>query len=202
MKFQKHFRIFSRGSIEVGGYQDNSYVEPGDRSGAMIIFDAWDVADEFRFRIYHPAKDFPIELKGNGFKIIDRESTYLPDTDWETGKELDHGEYLTKISFGLIEPTGQVEVECPKRDWDDSAGIKWNGNRINDLFDCKAELTLSGNCYKIKEILSDKQRKTYALSDRIYKLKGILKHNRLFEAEYELNIAHIHGGFELVDGDY
>ena len=198
----KPFRIFSLGSIEVGDYQDNGYAEPGDRSGAMIIFDAWERADEFNFRIYHPVKDYPIELKGEGFKIIDRKSTYIPDTHWDTGEELDHGEYLTVIGFGLTEPTGQIEVECPKKDLEDSAGIKWDVKYIYDIFDCKAELTLSGNYYSVKEVLSVKQRKKYALSDRVHKLKRILKHNRLFEAHYDLNLAWIQGGFELVEGDY
>ena len=197
---EKPFRDFSRGSIEISGYEDNCYEDnPEDRSGAMIFFDAWKQSSYFQFRIFHPDKDLPIKLTGSGFAQIDRTSTFIPNTDWETGKELDYGEYLTTIAFYLTEPTGQVQVDVPKSfPWDEDSLIKWNPTHIYDIHGCKAELNIiSKRNYEIKEILSVKEKKFYALYDRVQKLKLILRSNGLRQAEFAINMATIHGDFDL-----
>jgi len=205
MSDEKPFRIFNTGSIELGTYEDNCLEEnPANHSGAMIIFDAWKQSSYFQFRIYHPDKDLPIKLIGTGFSQLDRTSTYIPTTDWETGDELDYGEYETKIEFYLTEPEGQVLVDVPKTfPWDDDCLVRWDSTHIYDIHGCKAKLkVIDTRKYEISELLSDRQKKSYALRDRLSKLKRILKHNRLHEADYQLNLAMMSGGFQLVDGDY
>jgi hypothetical protein len=199
---EKKFRIFNIGSIQVGGYEDNSFEDdPDKRSGAMVIFDAWDQSSYFQFRIYHPEKDLPIKLTGTGFAQIDRTSKYIPDTDWETGKELDYGEWLTTISFYLAAPEGQVQVDVPKtHPWDEDSIVKWDSTHIYDIHECKAELkVVSPRNYEVKELLSAKQRAKFALNDRYYKLRQICIKNRLFLAHQELSLAQLHGDFDLTD---
>tara|TARA_B100000900_G_scaffold242197_1_gene205976 strand:+ start:131 stop:745 length:615 start_codon:yes stop_codon:yes gene_type:complete len=204
MSNEKPFRIFNLGCIEIGGYEDN-FLEgnPEERSGAMVFFDAWKQSSYFQFRIYHPVKDLPIKLTGTGFAQIDHASTYIPNTDRKTGKELDYGEWLTTIPFYLTAPEGQAQVDMAKtHPWDEDTLIKWDSTHIVDIHGCKAKLkVVSHRQYEISEILSEKQKAKFALIDRYYKLKQICTKNRLFDAHHQLSLSYIHGDFNLTDED-
>ncbi len=190
------FRNFSKGGCEWGDWDANfEFDDPNDRNGACVYFDSWPECSAMQFRIWHIKEDLKIELKGDGFKIIDTKSKYYPD-DIE-GK--DCSSYCTVIVFRLIEPQGKVEVVIPSEDiFQDECAIKWDKQYLYDLDDRKAILEIKDvDHYLIEEILTDLQRKNFAIDDRVLKLKKIVRKMQRYDIEYEINIARMQGDFDL-----
>jgi len=190
------FRNFSKGGCEWGDWEDNfEFDDPNDRNGACAYFDSWTECSALQFRIWHIKEDLKIELKGEGFKIIKTKTKFFPE-DIE-GK--DCSSYLTTIVFRLIEPQGKVKVVIPSEDiFQDECAIKWDNQYLYDLDDRKAILKIKDvDHYLIEEILTDNQRKNFALDDRLLKLKKIARKMRRFDIEYELDLARMQGDFDL-----
>ena len=190
------FRSFGRGGCEWGDWEDNfEFDDPNDRNGASAYFDSWPECSAMQFRVWHIKEDLKIELKGEGFKISETKTKFFPD-DIE-GK--DCSSYCTTIVFKLTEPQGMVEVVIPSEDiFQDECAIKWDNTYIYDLDDKKALLEIKGvDHYKIEEILTDLQRKNYALNDRVLKLKKIVRKMNRYDIEYEIMLARMAGDFRI-----
>lgn len=191
------FRLFRNGGCEWGSWEDNyCYDDPNDRNGACAYFDAWPTCSAMQFRVWHIKEDLLIELKGEGFKIKERQREFHQSDDGE-GK--DTSSYCTTIIFQLTAPQGKVGVVIPSETtWDDDTTIKWDDQYIYDFDGRKAHLDIKAfDHYEIKEILTTKQRKHYALQDRFYKLKDIARKMNRSDLMWQLDMARYSGDFEL-----
>lgn len=191
------FRNFRNYGCEWGVWEDNSYFDdPNDRSGACAYFDAWSTCSALQFRIWHIKENLHIELKGEGFNITERETKFFPDEDGE-GK--DTSSYCTTIVFQLTEPQGKAEVFIPTETLhQDSSSISWEKDFIYDLDGRKAHLDIKAfDHYEIKEILTDHERQSYALEDRVSKLKKIARKMNRYDILWQLDIAEIQGDFRI-----
>ena len=192
---KEDFRLFRNGGCEWGSWDDNSCLEPHERSGACAYFDAWPVCGAMQFRVWHIKKDLHIELKGEGYKIKKRECVYHPD-DFE-GE--DQSTYCTTFVFNLTQPKGQVEVSIPSETmWDDNSSIKWGDGFIYDFDHRKSHLEIKAvDHYEIKEILSSNQCQNFALQDRVLKLKSIVRKMNRCDIEYQIDLARYSGDFRV-----
>ena len=193
----KDFRHFRDGGCEWGDWEDNyCYDDPNDRNGACAYFDAWSSCSAMQFRVWHIKEDLHIELKGEGFKIKERVREYHPEDDGE-GK--DTSTYCTAIIFQLTSPQGMAEVSIPSETlYQDSSSIRWEDGFIYDFDNTKAHLDIkSVDHYEIKEILTENQRQNYALSDRVHKLKKIVRKMNRHDIEFQLLQAYVSGDFQV-----
>ena len=191
------FRRFRNGECEWGYWEDNyCYDDPNDRNGACAYFDAWPTCSAMQFRVWHIKKDLHIELKGEGFKIKNREREYHQSDDGE-GK--DTSSYCTTIIFQLTAPQGMAEVSIPSETlYQDKSSIRWEDGFIYDLDDIKAHLDIKAfDHYEIKEILTIRERERFALSDRVYKLKSIARKMNRGDILWQIDMAQIQGDFRI-----
>lgn len=190
------FRLFSDGSCEWGDWEDNfEFDDPNDRNGACVYFDAWPSCSAMQFRVWHIDKDLKIEIKGEGFKLIETKSKFHPE-DIE-GK--DCSSYCSTFVFQLTKPQGKVEVVIPSETtYEDECAIKWDLHHIYDIGGRRAHLDIkSVDHYEIKEILSTKQKQKYALEDRYFKLKAIARKMNRHDLIRQLDMARIGGDFRV-----
>lgn len=191
-----NFRIFRNGECEWGDWEDNSYYDdPKKRSGACAYFDAWPSCSAIQFRVWHIKEDLHIELKGEGFKIIERQCVYHQD-EFE-GKDI--SSYCTTLVFQIIEPKGKAEVYIPSETLnEDNSSIKWEDGLLYDLDNRKAQIEIKAvDHYEIKEILTDSERQNFALKDRVHKLTKIVRKMGRDDIEYQLDLARIFGDFQV-----
>ena len=191
------FRRFRNYGCEWGAWEDNyCYDDPNDRNGACAYFDAWPSCSAVQFRVWHIKEDLHIELKGEGFKIKERERVYHKEDD---GYGKDTSSYCTTIVFQLIAPQGMAEVSIPSETLHQySSSIRWEDGFIYDLDDTKAHLDIKAfDHYEIKEIFTESERQRYALSDRVSKLKGIARKMNRADILWQIDMAQLQGDFRI-----
>jgi hypothetical protein len=195
------FRLFGEGSCEWGVWEDNTFFDdPNDRGGACVYFDAWANCSAMQFRVWHIHKDLKIEIKGEGFNLIETKSKFYPDDDLGEENTADCGSYCSTFVFQLTKPQGNVEVVIPSETlyFDDECSIRWDEQYIYDMKGRKAHLEIkSEDHYEIKEILTNKQKQHYALEDRCYKLKSIARKMNRYDLVHQLDMAWIAGDFRI-----
>tara|TARA_B100001287_G_scaffold271917_1_gene272867 strand:+ start:153 stop:821 length:669 start_codon:yes stop_codon:yes gene_type:complete len=202
------FRKFSYHSIEFGDYEHCYEVSPEKRSGAFLVFDAYpESPNYFAYRIYHFKKDQEITVKSEGCTILERkckrsESKQIWYDESDEEKEVVCVEYMTTIAWKMDDPingAGHIEVDvveeypyfiCEPK-------VSWKDGVVSDFSGFKANLSLEGNILKINEVLTNAERRQFALDDRIEKLKGICRSKGLFESYRQLDLCWIQGGFRL-----
>jgi hypothetical protein len=193
------FRLFGEGECHWGDWEDNSFFdEPCKRNGACVYFDAWATCGAMQFRVWHIKKDLKIEIKGEGFNLIETKSKFHQD-EFEDGR--DCSSYCSTFVFQLTEPQGKVEVVIPSETlcyYEDQCSIKWDEHHIYDMSGRKAHLKIKAeDHYEIKEILSAKQRQHYALEDRYHKLKAIARKIKRYDLVHQLDMAWVCGDFKV-----
>jgi hypothetical protein len=191
------FRLFTHDSCEWGDWEDNYYFDdPNERNGACAYFDAWANCGAMKFRVWHIKKDLKIEIKGEGFNLIETKSKFHQD-QFEDGK--DCSSYCSTFAFQLTKPQGKVEVVIPSETiHEDECAIKWDKHHIYDLSGRKAHLEIKAeDHYEIKEIISTKQKQKYALDDRYHKLKVIARKMKRYDLIHQLDMAWIGGDFRV-----
>lgn len=189
------FRLFGHHSCEWGDWEDNSFLDdPNDRNGACAYFDAWATCSAMQFRVWHIDKDLKIEIKGEGFNLIETKSKFYP----EEIDGQDCSSYCSTFVFQLTKPQGKVEVVIPSETTYDDSSIRWDEQYIYDFSDRKAHLEIKAeDHYEIKEILSTKQKQKYALDDRYHKLKAIARKMNRYDLIHQLDMAWIGGDFRV-----
>ena len=192
------FRLFGHDSCEWGDWEDNSFFDdPNDRNGACAYFDAWATCSAMQFRVWHIKGDLKIEIKGEGFKVIETKSKFHQD-EFEDGQ--DCSSYCSTFVFQLTKPQGKVELVIPSETlhFDNECAIKWDDHYIYDIGGQKAHLEIKAeDHYEIKEILSTKQKQKYALDDRYFKLKTIARKMNRYDLIHQLDMAWIGGDFSV-----
>ena len=192
------FRLFGHHSCEWGDWEENSFFDdPNDRNGACVYFDAWANCSAMQFRVWHIDKDLKIEIKGEGFKLIETKSNFYPD-EFDDGK--DCSSYCSTFVFQLTNPQGKVEVVIPSETlhFDNECSIRWDEQYIYDIGGRKAHLEIKAeDHYEIKEIHSTKQKQKYALDDRYHKLKAIARKMNRYDLIHQLDMAWIGGDFRV-----
>ena len=168
------FKKFAENGVETSGWDSIYDVNPDERSGAIIFFDAWKSCSTFQFRVFHIEENYNIELKGKGFEELSRQTQFKHWKGLE-GEELPHGEYLTIIVWKIKDTVGEVEVkalsELPY--WAEPI-VKWGDFKIKDFFDNECTYSIDQNKnFHLKECLTQKESKQYALDDRVELLHSI-----------------------------
>lgn len=173
------FRLFSRGDMFLGGRGEP--VEEAGQQGAMVVFDAWEESTYFQMRLWHCTKDLEINLVGDGFKEIERETNKHICQYWcfDTDKEIDYDDYCSIVRFSLTKKEGSVSVSTSEDlPFDDEVKVSWSKGKILDLDEKEAHLDFVSNYYKVREILTVSQRKHFILEDRVDKLLKISREKK------------------------
>ena len=161
------FKKFSMGSLNAGDRED----EP--QSGAMICFDAWESSTGWAIRVWHYDPKLEINFIGEGFKQTHRSCKMHEFGGWEDSPP--SIDYCTQINF---EPTGNegwLEVKIPTEDMWDEAKVVWGDGVVKDFMGNEADLTLMPTGIELRERLTDKEKRYYAMDGRLSRLREIAR---------------------------
>ena len=192
----KDFRLFGFGGPEWGNWEDNYLCEPHERGGASAYFDAWPECNAFCIRVWHIDPKLEINFLGEGFEIVETKQTHHPDKDLETGK--DNSSYCTRYTF-KFEESGSITVEIPSESyWGEENVIEWGKGKIKDFMGRVAHYErINRDHYKVREILTDYQRKTFAVDDRVIRLQKIAVKMNRFDIQHQLRLCSAMGDFKV-----
>tara|TARA_B100000073_G_scaffold339985_1_gene339161 strand:+ start:164 stop:790 length:627 start_codon:yes stop_codon:yes gene_type:complete len=185
------FKKFSMGHINAGDREDNP------KTGAMICFDTWESSTGWAIRVWHFDPKLEINFIGEGFKQTHRSCVEheFDSYDEDSPPSIDH---CTQIHFEPTGSEGWLEVKIPHEDMWEPAKVVWGDGVLTDFYENKADLTLvpmkGGVSIEVVERLTDKEKRHYAMSNRLSRLRGIAR-----EVSWDLERSIMLDRYEIMD---